>query len=68
MIKNEKPCGNYVWFPLLHLRSERNGKNRNATLQRDSFKFFNFFFNKMASIAESIMAFVMLHNTGIKCE
>lgn len=29
---------------------------------------FQFFFNKMASIAESIMTFVMLHNTDPKCE
>lgn len=27
-----------------------------------------FFFNKMASIAKSIMTFVMLHNTDMKCE
>lgn len=29
---------------------------------------FSFFFNKMASIAESIITFVMLHNTDTKCE
>lgn len=29
---------------------------------------FSSFFNKMVSIAESIMTFVMLHNTDPKCE
>lgn len=53
--------------PLLHFRSERNYRYGNATLQRDSFTFF-IFFNKMASIAESIITFVMLHNTDTKCE
>lgn len=43
-------------------------RNSNATLQRDSFLQVLIFFNKMASVAESIMTFVMLHNTDTKCE
>lgn len=67
-IKNEKPHGNLSDSPSSTLGVREMIRTEVQTCKGTHLSFFKFFFNKMASIAESIMAFVMLHNTGIKCE